>query len=140
MVLLVGSLFGSVGVDHFRHAPSCSASQVFTSAYCRITVDATVTGLTREHVTVDVHGRQIDPEVYLHGSLPGNVAGLPVRVTFYQGVAVHIEGGDLNSDTAAAPVDHVGELRGAGLFFLIGGTLIVGFNVLIRLGRRADGG
>lgn len=70
VLLLVGSSFGSVGVDHFRHAPSCSASEVFTSAYCRITVNATVTGLTRDHVTVDVQGRQIDPEVYLHGSTP----------------------------------------------------------------------
>jgi hypothetical protein len=140
VLLLVGSLFGSAGVDHFRHAPSCSAGEVFTSAYCRITVNATVTGLTHEHVTVDVQGRQIDPEIYLHGSLPGNVAGLPVRVTFYQGVAVHIEGGDLNFDTAAAPVDHIDELRGAGLFFLVGGALIVGFNALIRLGRRADAG
>jgi hypothetical protein len=138
VVMLVGSLYGSVGLDHFRHAPTCSPSQVFTSAYCKSTLDATVTTMTREHVAIDVHGRQSSPEVNLHGPLPDNVAGLPVRVTFYQGIAVHIEGGDLNFDTAAAPVSHVDELRGAGLFFLIGGTLIVGVNALIRLARRAD--
>jgi hypothetical protein len=140
VVLLVATLYGSVGLDHFRSAPTCSSSQLFTSAYCRITLDATVMVLTREHVVVDVSGREISPEVYLHGPLPGNVAGLPVRVTFYQGVAVHVEGGDLNFDTAAAPVDHVGELRIASLFFLIGGTLIIGVNALARFARRADFG
>lgn len=140
VVMLVASLYGSVGLDHFRHAPTCSPSQVFTSANCRITLDATVTALTREHVALDVHGRQISPEVDLHGPLSDNEAGLPVRVTFYQGLAVHIQGGDLNFDTAAAPVDHVDELRAAGLFFLIGGTLIVGVNALIQFGRRADFG
>jgi hypothetical protein len=94
----------------------------------------------REHVAIDVDGRQLSPEVNLHGPLPDNVTGLPVRVTFYQGVTVHIEGGDLNFDTSAAPVDHVDELRTAGLFLVIGGTLIMGVNALIRLARRADFG
>jgi hypothetical protein len=56
-MMLVGSLFGSVGLDRFRHAPTCSPSQVFTSAYCRIAVDATVTAVTREQIVVDVDGR-----------------------------------------------------------------------------------
>jgi hypothetical protein len=37
-------------------------------------------------------------------------------------------------------MNHVDELRAAGLCFLIGGTLIVGINALIRFGRRADFG
>src|SRR4051812_2756863 len=64
VVMLVFSLFGSVGLDRFRHAPVCASSQVFTSAYCRITVDATVTALTRENITLDLEGRQISPQVF----------------------------------------------------------------------------
>jgi len=101
--MLVGSLFGSVGLDRFRHAPTCSPSQVFAAAYCRITIDATVTSLTREQIVMDVDGRHVSHEVMLHGPLPGNVAGLPVRVTFYQGVVVHIEGGDSISTRTAHP-------------------------------------
>ena len=138
VVMLVGSLFGSVGLDRFRNAPTCSPSQVFTSADCRITVDATATALTRGQIVMDIDGRQVSPEVNLHGPLPANVAGLPVRVTFYRGVAVHVEGGDLNFDTAGAPVDRVNDFRAAGLFFLIGGTVLVGVNALIRSGRRAE--
>ena len=138
IVMLVGSLYGSVDLDRFRRAPACSPSQVFTSAYCRIAVDATLTALTRSQAAVDVDGRQISAAVKLHGQLPGNVAGLPVRVTFYRGVAVHIEGGDLSFDTDGAPVDSVDDFRSAGLFFLIGGTFLVGVNALIRSVRSAD--
>jgi hypothetical protein len=138
VVMLVGSLFGSVGLDRFRHAPTCSPSQVFTSADCRIAVDATLTALTREQVAMDVDGRHVSTEVKLHGQLPDNVAGLPVRVTFYRGVAVHIEGGDLNFDTDGAPVNSVNDFRFAGLFFLIGGTFLVGANALVQSVRRAD--
>jgi hypothetical protein len=138
VVMLVGSLFGSVGLDRFRHAPTCSPSQVFTSADCRIAVDATLTALTREQVAMDVDGRHVSTEVKLHGQLPDNLAGLPVRVTFYRSVVVHIEGGDLNFDTDAAPVNRVNDFRFAGLFFLIGGTFLVGANALIRSVRPAD--
>jgi len=138
VVMLVGSLFGSVELDQFRSAPTCSPSQVFTSADCRITVDATLTSLTREQVVMDVDGRNVSPQVRLHGQLPDNVAGLPVRVTFYRGVAVHVEGGDLNFDTDGAPVNRVNDFRFAGLFFLIGGTFLVGANALIQSVRRAD--
>ncbi|BCJ47539.1 hypothetical protein GCM10010168_18970 [Actinoplanes ianthinogenes] len=138
VVLLVGASFGSVGVERLRDAPACPADQVFTPAYCRITVDATVTALTSDQITMDVGGRRVAPEVYLHGTLPDRVAGLPVRVTIYRGAAVHVQGGTLNFDTADAPADHVDELRAAGLFFLIGGAVLVGVNALVRTRRRAD--
>lgn len=64
----------------------------------------------------------------LHGQLPDTVSGLPARVTFYQGVVVHIEGGDLKFDTDGAPVDSFDYLRFAGLFFLISGTVLAGIN------------
>jgi hypothetical protein len=137
-VLLVASLYGSVGLDRFRSAPTCSPSQAFTSADCRITVDATLTALTRDQVAMDVDGRHISTGVFLHGQLPDNVAGVPVRVTVYRGVVVHVEGGDLNFDTGAAPVNRVGNLRFAGLFFLIGGAFLVGLNALIRSVRAAN--
>ena len=135
--MLVASLFGSVGVDHFRHAPTCSQSQLFASANCRITVDGTLTGLTREQVAMAVGGRHVSAEVKLHGELP-EVAGRPVMVTFYRGVAVHIEGGDLNFDTDAAPVNKTNDFRLGGLFFLIAGTFLVGANALIGSVRRVD--
>jgi hypothetical protein len=137
ILMLVGSSFGSVGLDRFRHAPTCTPSQEFSSADCRITVDATVTALTSAQITMDVGGRQVAPEVNLHGPLPDNVSGRPVRVTLYQGVAVHVEGGDWNFDTAAAPVDQGDYFRAVGLFFLIGGTVLVGVNALARSRRRA---
>jgi hypothetical protein len=87
---------------------------------------------------MDVDGRHVSTEVKLHGQLPDNVAGLPVRVTFYRGVALRIEGGDLNFDTDGAPVNSVNDFRFAGLFFLIGGTFLVGANALVRSVRRAD--
>jgi hypothetical protein len=136
-MLLVGSLFGSVGPDRFRHAPMCSPSQVFTSAYCRIAVDATVTAVTRREIVVDVDGRRVTAEMNFHGPLPGTAAGAPVRVTIYQGVPVHIEGGGLNHDTPGAPADRVGELRVAALLFLIGGPVLIGAGALRHSGRRA---
>jgi len=138
VVMLVGSLFGSVDLDRFRHAPACSLSQVYTSAYCRIAVDATLTAVTRDQIVMDVDGRRVTAEMNFHGPLPDAVAGLPVRVTMYRGIAVHIEGGDLNFDTLDAPVNRVSEFRFAGLFFLIGGTFLVGANALVRSVRRAD--
>jgi hypothetical protein len=89
--MLVASPFGSVGQDRFRHAPTCSQSQLFTSADCRIAVDATMPALTREQVSMVVGGRLVSAEVMLHGSLT-DVTGLPVRATFYQGLLVHIQG------------------------------------------------
>ena len=87
---------------------------------------------------MDVDGRHVSTEVKLHGQLPDNVVGVPVRVTFYRGAVVHVEGGDLNFDTDAAPVNRVDDFRFAGLFFLIGGTFLVGANALIRSVRSAD--
>lgn len=130
-------MYGSVGLDRYRQAAICSPGQVFTEADCRTSVGATLTALTSEQAVMDVDGRQVTTRVNLHGSLPGNVVGRPVRVTFYRGVAVHIEGGDLNFDTAAAPVDRVHDLRFAGAFFLIGGTFLVGANALIQSVRKA---
>lgn len=136
IALLVVSPYGAVAQDRFRHAPTCSQGQVFTSANCRITVDATMTALTREQASMIVGGRQVSAAVLLHGPLD-EVAGLPVRATFYQGVLMHIQGGDLNFDTAAAPGNHVGELRFGGLFFLIAGSFVVGVQVF-RNARHAD--
>ncbi|WP_157441860.1 hypothetical protein [Actinoplanes awajinensis] len=138
VLLLVGSLYGSVGLDQFRHAPTCSPDQVFTATDCRVTVDATLTALTPDQVGIDVGGRQSSIEANLHGPLPDDAAGLPVRVTFYRGTAVHIKSGDLNFDTEDAPVDRTDELRFAGLFILIGGTLLVGILALRRSARPAD--
>jgi hypothetical protein len=66
------------------------------------------------------------------------VAGVPVRVTFYRGVAVHVEGDDLNFDTDAAPVNGVNDLRFFGLFCLIGGTFVVGAGALTQSVRADD--
>jgi hypothetical protein len=137
VAMLVASRYGSVGLDQFRQAPTCSPSQVFTPAYCRITVDATLTALTSGQAAMDIGRRHVSVEVKLHGPIPDNLAGLPVRATFYRGAVVHIQGGDLNFDTDAAPVDRVDDLRFVGLFFLIGGTFLTGAGALIRSGRPA---
>jgi hypothetical protein len=143
VVMLVGSRFAAVGLDRFRHAPTCAPSRVFTSADCRIALDATLTPLTGERVAMDVDGRHVSTGVKYHGPIPGNpipgnVAGVPVRVTFYRGVAVHVEGGDLSFDTDAAPVNRVNELRFFGLFCLLGGTFVVGAGALTQSVRADD--
>jgi hypothetical protein len=135
IAMLVASPFGAIDQDRFRRAPTCSQSQLFTSANCRSTVDATMTALTRGQASMVVGGREVSAEVMLHGPLT-DVAGLPVRATFYQGILVHIQSGDLNFDTAAAPESHVDDLRFGGLFFLVVGTFTVGVTVL-RNARRA---
>lgn len=138
VVLVVTSLFGSVDPDHFRHAPACTPGQMFTKAYCRITVDATLTAVTREDIVTEVDGRRVTAHMNFHGPLPDAPAGLPVRLTLYRGVAVHVEGSDLNLDTLDTPVNDTTYLRSAGLFILIGGTVLVGANALRRSNRRDE--
>lgn len=97
-----------------------------------------MTAVTREQIVMDVNGRRVTAEMDFHGPLPDAAAGLPVRLTIYRGVAVHIEGGDLNLDSLGAPVNSANDLRFAGLFFLLSGTVLVGANALSRSTRRAE--
>ena len=52
--LLVASWFSATVQDRFQHAPTCSQSQLFTSADCRVTLDATMTALTYGQAAMDV--------------------------------------------------------------------------------------
>ncbi|MEV6349688.1 hypothetical protein [Actinoplanes sp. NPDC051851] len=135
VLMLVGSRYGSSGLDRFHDAPTCSPAQTFTATDCRATVGATLTALTNSQATMDVDGRRVSAGLTLHGQLPGDAVGQTVRVTLYRGTVVHLEGAGLNVDTDDTPVDHTGDFRLAGLFLLIGGTILVGAGTLIRSGR-----
>jgi hypothetical protein len=132
--LLVASWRSAVAEDRVREAPTCSESQLFTATECRITLDGTMTSLTSGRAEMDVGGRHVSTTVTIAGTIP-DVSGVPVRVTLYRGKPIHIDGQDLKIDTDDAPTRHT-DFRNAGMFFIIGGTLLVGANVLGSIGRR----
>ena len=129
-ILLVASWRSAVAEERARQAPTCSESQLFTSAECQITLPGTMTRLTHEQAKMDVNGRHVSASVTLAGQL-SDVAGLPVQVTFYRGEPIHIEGWDLTIDTNRAPSSSRETFRGIGMGFLILGTVLVGVNVLL---------
>lgn len=131
-LLLVASWRSAVAENRARQAPTCFESQLFTSAECQITLGGTMTGLTHQQAKVEVSGRNISANVTLAGRLPA-VAGVPVRVTFYRGEPIHIEGRQLKIDTTRAPSSSRETFRTIGMFFLVGGALLVGVNVLFGL-------
>ncbi|WP_406046124.1 hypothetical protein OG799_17530 [Micromonospora sp. NBC_00898] len=137
--LLLASWRSAAAENRARQAPTCSESQLFTSAECQITLHGTMAGLTHDQAKMDVSGRHISANVTLAGQLP-DVAGVPVRVTFYRGEPIHIEVLDLKIDTNRAPSSSRETFQIIGMFFLIGGTVLVGANVLLgfigRLGSR----
>lgn len=118
-----------------REAPTCSGSQLFTAMECRITVDGTMTSLTSDRAEMDVGGRHVSATVTISGTIP-DVSGVAVRVTLYRGKPIRIDGQDLKIDTDNAPASSHTDFRNAGMFFLIGGALLVGANVFIgSIGR-----
>jgi hypothetical protein len=134
--LLVASWRSAVAEDRVREAPTCSESQLFTATECRITLDGTMTSLTSDRAEMDVGGRHVSATVTISGTIP-DMSGVPVRVTLYRGKPMHIEGQDLKIDTDDAPARSYTDFRNVGMFFLIGGALLVGANVLIgSIGRR----
>jgi hypothetical protein len=137
VAFLVASWFDATAQNRVRHAPTCSQSQLFTSADCRVTLDATMTALTDGHAAMDIGERHVSADVTLNGQLP-DVVGLRVQVTLYRGEPVHVEGSGLKIDTNAAPATGVGEARFFGLACLIGGTFLVGTNALLGSVRRDD--
>lgn len=90
-LFLVASWPSAVVDDRVRQAPTCSQSQLFTSADCQVTLDGTMTALTSNRAKMDIAGHHISANVTIARQLP-EVAGLPVRVTFYRGEPMHIEG------------------------------------------------
>jgi hypothetical protein len=134
-VLLLASWRSAVAENRARQAPTCSESQLFTSAKCQITLNGTMTRLTNEQAKMDVSGRHISADVTLKGQQP-DVAGFPARVTFYRGEPIHFEVLDLKIDTNRAPSSSRETFQIIGMFFLIGGTVLVGVNVLFGFTRR----
>jgi hypothetical protein len=134
--LLLASWRSAEVEDRVREAPTCSESQVFTAAECRITLDGTMTSLTSDRAEIGLGGHHVSASVTIAGTIP-DVSGMPVRATLYRGKAIHIDGHDLNIDTDDAPTSSHMNFRNAGMFFIIGGALLVGANVLIgSVGQR----
>lgn len=99
-------------------------------------LDGTMTSLTSDWAEMDVGGRHVSATVTISGTIP-DVRGVPVRVTLYRGKPIHIDGHDLKIDTDGTPASSHTDFRNAGMFFLIGGAVLVGANVLIgSIGRR----
>jgi hypothetical protein len=138
-VLLAAASRSAAEENRVRQAPTCSQSQLFTSADCQVTLDGTMTSLTSDLAEMDVSGHHTSAAVTISSQI-SDVAGLPVRVTFYLGEAIHVEGSLLKIDTDASPsTDHT-NLRNGGMFFLIGGTILVIVNVLFGSFAKRDPG
>lgn len=134
--LLLASWRSAVAEDRVREAPTCSESQLFTATECRITLDGTMTSLTSDRAEMDLGGRRVSASVTIAGTIH-DASGVPVRVTLYRGKPIHIDGQDLKIDTDDAPTSSHTNFRNAGMFFIIGGALLVGVNVLIgSIGQR----
>jgi hypothetical protein len=128
-VCLAASWWSAVAEDRIREAPTCSESQLFTSANCRITLDGTMISRTHDLVEVYVGGRQVSAAVTLKGELY-DVSGMPVRVTLYRGEPIHIAGKDLEINPDGSPAHNRTHFLLFGMASLIGGTLLVGVNAL----------
>jgi hypothetical protein len=86
--------------------------------------------LTSDRAVMDLGGRRATAKVAISGTVP-DVRGLPVFVTLYRGKIIHIEGYHLKIDTDGAPSTNHSNFLNLGMFFVIGGAILVGVNVLI---------
>ena len=134
-LLMLGSVLQGSARDRIADAPVCTDEQIFTASGCRAVLDGTVVSLTHERVELSVDGRSVTMGIQIVGTTSGH-EGAAVRVTFYDGKPVHIEGSSLNIDGKNTPASHSWDLFNAALFFLIGVPILAGVNVLIWLARR----
>lgn len=133
--LLVAAWRSGVAEDRAHRAPTCSEGQAFKPVECQITIDGTMTGLTHDRAEMDVGGRRATARVTLSGEI-SDVRGVPVRVTLYRGKVIHIEGQRLKIDTDDAPASSHTALRNIGMFFIVGGAVLAGVNLLLGSIRR----
>lgn len=134
-VLLFAALLQGNALKRITNAPICADEQIFTASHCRAEVDGTVVALSNGRVDLTVDGRPVAMRIQIAGETSGN-EGAEVRVTFYNGKPIHIEGSELFIDGADAPATKSWNLRNFGLFFLIAVPVLAGGNVLIGLARR----
>lgn len=88
----------TIDQDRLNLAPTCSDSEMFTPAQCRITVDGTIVALSYSDATIQIDGRQLPMKVSFAGTVPATP--LPVQVTLYQGRPVRVDGLSLTIDAA----------------------------------------
>ncbi|WP_436532973.1 hypothetical protein [Actinoplanes sp. HUAS TT8] len=125
---LLASWRSGVAEQRVRDAPVCSGDP-FTSAPCRVTLDATMVALSSGSAQMTVGGRDVTAVVSLSGEID-DVRGRPVRVTLYRGKVIHVDGDRLNFDTDAAPATHHTNFRNFGLFFIVGPALMIAFTLV----------
>ena len=122
--LLIASWRSGVTAEQARNAPICAPGQAFTAAHCQITRPGQLTRITGSMLDVTVDGRAISSEVTLAGNLPHTPPAIPVEVTFFRGLVIHVEGEThLSVDTDAAPSTKSVDYRNFGFVF-------VGFGVM----------
>jgi hypothetical protein len=134
-LLMLGSVLQGRSRDRIADAPVCTDEQVFAASRCRAVLDGTVVSLTHERVELIVDDRPVAMSIQIVGDTSGE-AGVPVRVTFYDGKPIHIEGSSLNIDGENTPASRSWDLFNAALFFLIGVPILAGVNIVIWLARR----
>ena len=123
-VLLMSAHTQSDTAKHFADAPTCAANRVFSTDDCRATVDGILTDLTDSQAKLLVNDRNFTAGVSVYADFT-DVDRLPVEVTFYRGVVVHIKGNSLDFDTKASPTgQHSPDVGAALAFILLGATLI----------------
>jgi hypothetical protein len=121
----------ATGEDRMRHAPVCTADEVFTSAMCQATLDGTVVELSYSDVQLDVGSRQLSMPIRIVGQLSG-AEGTPVKVTFYRGKPVRVDGPELKADADGSFASDTQDRLIGGLFFLIVGPVLVGGRLLAQ--------
>jgi hypothetical protein len=128
--LLFASWRSAIAEDRVRRAPVCIDSQVFTSAMCQATLDGSVVGLSHYEVELDIGGRRFSMAVRIAADVSG-AAGTPVRVTFYRGMPIRVDGPELKADVDGSFATTGVMFRYAGVFFLIAGPVLLAVNLLI---------
>jgi hypothetical protein len=95
--LLVVSAVDAVAQSHVDSARVCAPDEEFTGADCRVTLDGAVVNRSHTEVTIDVEDRRITMPVGTHAD-PYLPEPIPVRVTFYRGQPIRLEGSGLEAD------------------------------------------
>jgi hypothetical protein len=122
----------TINQERLNLAPICSASEMFTPAECRGTVDGTVVALSHSGATIQTDGRQLTMNLAFVGDVPATP--LPVQVTLYRGRPVRLDG-SLTIDAADSFVADARDESMDGWILAVAGPLGV---VLLSLPRIVE--
>jgi hypothetical protein len=101
-------------------------------------LDGMVMAMANDRVDLAIAAGAVSAWIAIKGDVAHN-AGTPVRVTFYRGEVIQLQGDRIRIDTEAAPATSHENLRNAGLFSVIGGRILAAANLAIGALCRRTG-